>query len=398
MNTNKLKSITTLVALLLLTGCQQTTNISVSPTPAASSNQQTSQQADSANVVVQPEISQQESSNTPTFEKKNITIEKQLYSVKASYPVTGNDPVDKDLLDTVQKEIDPFVQSVPTDASQVPGPYSLEISFTTSPYSPEIVSFVFDVYTYTGGAHPNSYKVTKTYNIKTGAKIGLSDIFLPDSYLVQLSELSRISLKKALGSDFDADMLNAGTDAQEMNFESFSLEPGSITFYFDPYDVAPYAAGPQHVTFGLSDISINGHLQPTFKAIVPFDAKDLAANTATGFIEGSMGYPSEGIPNDIVVCASTPNDGFTSCSDVRIEDKKYKYGIGYKLEVPVGSYYVYEKFNKGGAGDFTSDYKAYYSEFVTCGESVDCKSHKPISVQVQQGKTAFDIEPTDWYL
>jgi hypothetical protein len=30
--------------------------------------------------------------------------------------------------------------------------------------------------------------------------------------------------------------------------------------------------------------------------------------------------------------------------------------------------------------------------------AVECKSHAPIAVTVNAGETAFDIEPTDWYL
>jgi len=43
------------------------------------------------------------------------------------------------------------------------------------------------------------------------------------------------------------------------------------------------------------------------------------------------------------------------------------------------------------------DYKAYYSEFVTCGLSVNCPSHKPIPVAVKTGETVNDIDPQDWY-
>jgi len=47
--------------------------------------------------------------------------------------------------------------------------------------------------------------------------------------------------------------------------------------------------------------------------------------------------------------------------------------------------------------NFGNGYKAYYSEFVTCGLSVDCASHEPIIVEVKSGQTTDGVNPQDWY-
>jgi len=111
----------------------------------------------------------------------------------------------------------------------------------------------------------------------------------------------------------------------------------------------------------------------------------------TGVIEGSLGYPSESIPEEMEVCAEDILTKKQYCTKKHIQDKKYTFGVGYKLEVPVGDYYVFAILPSWG------NYKAYYSEFVTCGLKIDCLSHEPIIVKVRANETIENINPIDWY-
>lgn len=110
-----------------------------------------------------------------------------------------------------------------------------------------------------------------------------------------------------------------------------------------------------------------------------------------GTIEGSLSYPSDFIPPDMKVCAENIITKELHCIDEHIKDSKYTYGEGYKIEVPVGDYYVYATISRW------VDYKAYYSEFVTCGLEVGCPSHDPIKVSVKIGQAIENIDPQDWY-
>lgn len=114
--------------------------------------------------------------------------------------------------------------------------------------------------------------------------------------------------------------------------------------------------------------------------------------TGEGFIQGGLSYPSDYIPPDMKVCAKNLKTLKSYCTDKHIYDKnKYKYGVGYKLKVPVGSYYV-SATTKALEGK-----PAYYTEFVTCGLNINCQSHKKIKVEVKSGKTVNDVNPWDWY-
>ena len=125
----------------------------------------------------------------------------------------------------------------------------------------------------------------------------------------------------------------------------------------------------------------------------------LAAAPSPGVIEGSLSYPSEFIPPDMTICAENLATKKLSCTNKHLKAKKYMYKVGYKLEVPPGDYQVYAYLPDPAryGASYPKDYRAYYSEFVKCGMSVDCPSHAPITVKVKSGETVSGIDPQDWY-
>ncbi|MBM4285764.1 MAG: hypothetical protein FJ128_11030 [Deltaproteobacteria bacterium] len=123
------------------------------------------------------------------------------------------------------------------------------------------------------------------------------------------------------------------------------------------------------------------------------------AQGGKGVIEGSLGYPSDYIPQDMVVCAEDAATKKQYCTSRHLKGKKFKYGVGYRLEVPPGDYVVFAFLphpEKHGA-DYPKTYRAYYSEYVKCGMQVHCTSHRPVTVRVTAGKTLGRIDPLDWY-
>lgn len=111
------------------------------------------------------------------------------------------------------------------------------------------------------------------------------------------------------------------------------------------------------------------------------------APTASGILEGSLGYPSDLIPR-LVVCADNLVSGDRYCTDTRLESDRYTYGVGYRLEVPAGTYHVFAR---------ESQLHAYYSPAVACGLKLDCTDHQPLSVTVLAGQTTTGIDPIDWF-
>jgi hypothetical protein len=125
----------------------------------------------------------------------------------------------------------------------------------------------------------------------------------------------------------------------------------------------------------------------------------LAAAPQPGVIEGSLSYPSDFIPPDMTIVAENLATKKIYSTNKQVKARNYQYQVGYKLAVPPGDYHVYAFLPdpaRYGAG-FPPDYRAYYSDFVKCGMSIDCKSHAPIVVQVKSGETISGVNPQDWY-
>jgi len=110
-----------------------------------------------------------------------------------------------------------------------------------------------------------------------------------------------------------------------------------------------------------------------------------------GIIEGSLSYPSSYIPKDMTVCAENISNQEEICTSEQLYGNQYTYGVGYKLELPTGTYRVYSKTNNW------EGYKAYYTELAKCGLVSGCGTHDPINVEVLANETVSKIDPYDWY-
>lgn len=157
-----------------------------------------------------------------------------------------------------------------------------------------------------------------------------------------------------------------------------------------------YIAYDQLITKGKlpQNVTQNPTLEPTINPSpnATISPTGTPTKNENGVIEGSISFPSEGIPPDLVVCAETTTGVLVKCTAQKINDSKYTYGVGYQLELQSGKYFVYAQ-----SPNIQPGYKAYYSEFVTCGLSVNCSSHDNIVVEVKSGETQNGIDPQDWY-
>ncbi len=119
--------------------------------------------------------------------------------------------------------------------------------------SPVATSYLFSIYEDTMGAHPNSYYRTFVFDLRTGKQIQLKDLFAPGAdYLTPLSNTARAGLSAQLGEDVNTEYLNSGTAPEDINFQNFVIDGDTLVILFPPYQVGPYALGPQKVSILLS--------------------------------------------------------------------------------------------------------------------------------------------------
>lgn len=122
--------------------------------------------------------------------------------------------------------------------------------------TPRTVSYIFTVYEDTLGAHENMFFRTFTFDTKTGVPLALADVCTPGSpYLNTLSSISRAKLPSVIGDGADANFIKNGTMPEDKNFENFFFDNRDFVVLFPPYQVGPYAAGPQTLRIPISELA-----------------------------------------------------------------------------------------------------------------------------------------------
>lgn len=189
--------------------------------------------------------------------------------ISATWPDVGG-PADEAIRAEVVEMIASFKRTLdedlgdasPEDQDEI-ARYSMKITCEVSRPSPACVSVIFDVWTYTGGAHGMLGVVPLTYDTATGKEIPPAALFdSPSTAILLMSAFSRLQLM-ARAADPDEekrlnspeDMIISGTEASEDSFAALSLIPGGIRIHFQPYQVAPWSEGAPAVDMSLEDLA-----------------------------------------------------------------------------------------------------------------------------------------------
>lgn len=178
--------------------------------------------------------------------------------IQISYPteLMQHDFVEQTVDDFISTKRAEFLQWY-SESSFYPGSsnlWSLYIIYETYQQADTILSLSFTVSDYTGGAHPNSYFQTFIFDVTQEKVLAFEDIFV-ESALTTISPIVQASLTETLGDLSDAAWIETGTGTDPINYQNFVLTEESVIFLFNPYQVAPYVAGPQMVEIPLTDLS-----------------------------------------------------------------------------------------------------------------------------------------------
>src|SRR6185295_12979703 len=115
-----------------------------------------------------------------------------------------------------------------------------------------LISVAFTEGTYSrGAAHGNSLTQVLNYDVKSGKKIALADLFKDKSkYLSVIAAYCQKELKERARKP-DAmvleELIEPGAGARTDNYRAWNITKKGLWITFDPYQVAAYAAGPQYV-------------------------------------------------------------------------------------------------------------------------------------------------------
>lgn len=183
--------------------------------------------------------------------------EKPLYEMHAQIPVLQKAKSEKfnhAAQSIILNELNDFRQGF-TDYD-VPPEMALYRSFMWVGYdvpllTEDLVSIRFSVdYMMAGAAHPNHHFRVLNYDLKKDEPISPDESLMNSTKMLKfLSETCRKSLDKP-----DFPLFPEGLEPKYENFQDWNLTKTGLRISFDPYQVAPYAAGPQEVIIPYAEI------------------------------------------------------------------------------------------------------------------------------------------------
>lgn len=200
----------------------------------------------------------------PSEEPATISDSTTTFQYAARFPRTGEPVVDSLIEQFVRMQVDSFIAMVPESLISPNWRSELDINYSSSLFPPSFVSYKFDSYQFTGGAHGMTTVTTLNFDLSKKKLLQLSDLFARKAAVAEsLSVISRSELRDILGDMLNEEMLENGTSKNLANFSRFMLAPRDLVIFFEPYAVAPYAAGVQVVSIPLTRLGTL--LKPEFR-------------------------------------------------------------------------------------------------------------------------------------
>lgn len=151
----------------------------------------------------------------------------------------------------VKKQIEDYVQQFkdnPPDSELAPEGYNITDSIYVKRADRLVLSVLESKYSFAGGAHGFAGYSTLNLDAVTGKQIALDDVIADRDGLSEF-------LKEELVEQYDkTDFFDFMPDTVDQEVKEgdgslkWTLDPQGITFYFDPYEIGSYAAGPHQVT------------------------------------------------------------------------------------------------------------------------------------------------------
>ena len=157
--------------------------------------------------------------------------------------------------DELQKNLSTDYQKMLHEFPEYSNAWALEINSDILYQDSLFISVATSIYSYTGGAHPNSVQVYRSYDLRTGEPITLEQLLVP-GYERELNQSAEIEFRMSKEIPPNISLKEKGYWFEEGQFslnQNFAIINKSLVFYFNPYEIAPYSMGPTELELKLTD-------------------------------------------------------------------------------------------------------------------------------------------------
>ena len=178
-----------------------------------------------------------------------VDEETDTYVIDVQYPQFGIPAIDTKIKERIELSITQFKEDAaagpPADSALQQ--YEFTSSFDSIYIGPDIISARIVASSYLGGAHGMSIVNGLNFERVSGRDLTpLDALALTGLTLEEVAGRAKAELAAKLGGDVIAP---EGADAKSENYSTFVIDKDKVTFVFQVYQVGPYAAGPQEVSF-----------------------------------------------------------------------------------------------------------------------------------------------------
>ena len=143
-------------------------------------------------------------------------------------------------------------------------PFDFIATPTLAQISPAYVSFIIDIYYFSGGAHGIDQIFAFNYDLKNKKEITITDFAGGQAGLDKLATLAADQVTSQLQgngeqlNDTIKQLVADGTKSTPDNYKNFTFGYGKLTVYFEQYQAASGSAGTITTMFYKSDLDQAG--------------------------------------------------------------------------------------------------------------------------------------------
>ena len=136
-------------------------------------------------------------------------------------------------------------------------PWFLERKVFVLHSTPDTLSLSLSERTFTGGAHGMATVTFTNLSPRTGAPLALRALLI-DDYEAKLLPIAEAKFREVRDIKDGMSLADAGFSFFENGVfsltENFAITDEGLTFYYNVFDVAPYALGPTEITVGYDEL------------------------------------------------------------------------------------------------------------------------------------------------
>ncbi len=183
------------------------------------------------------------------------------YVIEIEYPLlvggdeAGTRAANQYITAAARTEASSFIADLAEPGNEMVATSSLTGGYQLSQITPDRLSLEMNYLAeLSGAAHPNNFTKTINYDLARERTLEITDIIgNSPADLTRLAGFAKADLIEQFNNDDSlAEWIEEGTAPLPENYRKFTLTNDSLILIFDPYVVAPYAAGVVRVTVPLS--------------------------------------------------------------------------------------------------------------------------------------------------